>query len=124
MSTKETVSTNTAMVTPVMERATTPPTPMHHLPVTTLRMEKAKSKATRNSVALEAATVAVMVQSLAALATERVVTRNFTVEGLTIELDHLLSKSTCSQIPKNDGVKTLQVVFIDANSKSLSQITH
>ena len=114
----------TTVVTENMERAIVPTKLMHHLPVTTLRMEKAKSKATRNSVALEAATVAVMVQSLAALATERVVTRNFTVEGLTIELDHLLSRSTCSQIPKNDGVKTLQVVFIDADKKSLSQITH
>ena len=111
----------TTVVMEVMERALAPTILMHHLPVTTLRMEKAQSKATRNSVAMEAATVAVMVQSLADLATERVVISDFTIEGLTIELDHLLSRSTCSQIPKNDRVKTLQVVFIDANLKSLSQ---
>ena len=44
MPTKETVSTYTAMVTPVMERATTPPTPMLHLPVTTLGLEEVQSR--------------------------------------------------------------------------------
>ena len=56
----------TTVVTVVMERAILPNILMHHLPVNTLRMEKAQSKATRNSVALEAATLAVMDQSLAA----------------------------------------------------------
>jgi len=112
MPTKETVSTNTAMVTPVMERATTPPTPMHHLPVTTLGLEEVQSRTAQASDLVAAMDLPLR----ASMQRGRAVIQHFTptleATDLSGEPDQLLRRSTRSQIPKNDRVKTLQVVFI------------
>jgi hypothetical protein len=111
MPTKETVSTNTAVVTQVMERATTPLTLMLHLPVTTLVLEEKQSRTVQDSDLVAAMDLPLR----ASILSNRAVIQHFTptleAADLTGEPDQLLSRSTRSQIPKNDRVKTLQVVF-------------
>ena len=112
MPTKETVSTNTAMVTQVMERATTPPTPMLHLPVTTLGLEDMQSRTVQDSDLVADMDLPLRASILRSRAAIQHFTPTLEAADLTGEPDQLLRRSTRSQIPKNERVKTLQVVFI------------